>query len=86
MKQDEKNKLYTLLKENFQAFSRSLMTLGHTDMVEPEIHFTTNYPIKALPFPISHALQEKTKKQIDEMTEAGIIEKIIATWACPLLF
>ena len=48
-------------------------------MIEPEIHFTTNYPIKALPFPIPNTLQDETKKKIDEMTEAGITEKNIAS-------
>lgn len=82
---DEKEKIKEILKSNFQSFSSSLNSLGHTDIIEPQIHFTTDYPIKTLPFPIPQALQAETKRQIDEMVEAGIIEKNIASWACPIL-
>ena len=85
LQEDERNKLYNLLKDNFQAFSSSLMALGHTDLITPDIQFTTNYPIKALPFPVPQALKAEVKRQIDEMTQAGIIQKNVATWACPML-
>lgn len=65
------------------AFS-SLRSMGDTDRITPEICFTSDYPIKTLPFPIPQALQAEAKKQLKEMEAAGIIEKNIATWACPM--
>ena len=59
--------------------------MGHTNIIKPQINFTTDYPIKSLPFPMPQSLQAEAKKQIDEMVEAGIIEKNVATWACPLI-
>lgn len=59
--------------------------MGHTDIIEPQIHFKTDYPIKTLPFPIPQALQAETRRQIEEMVEAGIIEKNVASWACLML-
>ena len=78
-------KLFTILKNNFTAFSSSLETLGHSDRVSPELNFTSDFSIKALPFPIPYSLQSEAKRQIDEMIAAGIIEKNIASWSCPLL-
>lgn len=82
---DEKEKLSTVLKENFAAFSTSLKTLGHSDLVKPEIKFTSNCPIKCLPFPIPQALQAEAKSQIQELIDAGIIEKNLTNWACPMI-
>lgn len=85
LEEKQQQQLYSLLEENYQAFSGSLKSLGHTDVIVPEIKFTTDYPIKALPFPVPQALHKEVKNQIDEMVEAGIIEKNVATWACPMI-
>ena len=45
------------------------------DVIEPKINFTTDYLMKSLPFPILQSSQAETKKQIEEMVEASIIEK-----------
>lgn len=81
----EKSVLSDILKENFAAFSSSLKSLGHTDLVKPEIKFTSECSIKCLPFPIPQALQAEAKKQIQELVEAGIIERNLSNWACPML-
>ena len=83
--EQEQRTLYNILQDYFQAFSSSLKSLGHTDIIEPQINFTTNYLIKSLPFPIPQSLQVEAKKQIDEMVEASILEKNVATWVCPLI-
>ena len=85
LSQNEQNQLTEILSQNFQVFSKSLDTLGHTDRVIPQINFTNKYPIKCLPFPIPYSLQEEAKKQINELIEAGIIRKNLSSWACPML-
>ena len=47
--------------------------------------FTSSYPIRTFPFPVPQALQQKMKSQINELLEAGIIEKRLSSWACPML-
>lgn len=85
LRHNEKNEILNVLKDNFQAFSSSLKSLGHSDIIKPVINFTTEYPVKALPFPVPQALQAEVKKQIEDMVAAGIIEKNIASWACPMI-
>lgn len=81
----QKEKLTKILTENYAAFSLTLKTLGHSDLVKPELKFTSNCPIKCLPFPIPQALQAEAKKQIQDLIEAGIIEKNLTNWACPMI-
>lgn len=81
----QKTQLTNLLQENFSVFSKSLSSLGHTDKVVPRITFTSEFPIKTLPFPIPHALQKEARLQLDQLEAAGIIEKNISEWAAPML-
>lgn len=81
----EAKRIYKVLKANFKAFSSSIHTMGHTDRIKPHINFLNDYPIKALPFPVPQALQDEARRQLDEMVSAGIIERNVATWACPML-
>jgi transposase InsO family protein len=81
----EKTKLCNLLTNFWSIFSKSLKSMGHTDVVIPKINFTQEYPMKALPFPIPQALQQEAKRQLEEMLEAGIISKIVSDWASPML-
>lgn len=57
------------------AFSKSMKTLGHTDKVVPNLKFNNDYPIKTLPFPIPQSLHKETKDQIQQLLDAGIIER-----------
>lgn len=81
----ERLSMQNILSQNWSAFSSSLKTLGHTDLIIPKIKFTQDYPMKSLPFPIPNALQAETKRQIDELLEAGIITKNVSDWASPML-
>ena len=74
-----------LLEEYAVVFSKSLKAIGHTDLITPEIKFTSSYPIRTLPFPMPQALQHEVKSQINELLEAGIIEKRLSSWTCPML-
>lgn len=81
----QKEKLSNILKENYAAFSSSLKTLGHTDLIKADINFTSNCPIKCLPFPIPQALQAEAKQQLQDLIDAGIIENNLSNWACPMI-
>jgi hypothetical protein len=81
----EQKQLENLLLENFAAFSKQLSTLGHTDKIVPEFSFTSEYPIKCLPFPVPYALQQTAKDQLNELQSAGLIERAVTSWSCPML-
>ena len=72
-------KLFSVLKNNFTAFSSSLDSLDHSGRVSLELNFTFDFSVKALLFLISYSLQSEAKRQIDEMIAIGIIEKNIAS-------
>ena len=75
----EQHTLYYVLKDNFRKFSVSLKSLSHIDIIEPQINFAINYLIKALSFPSPQALQAKSKNQIKEIVNAGIIQKNVVS-------
>ena len=74
-----------MLCKKAQVFSKSLKTLGHTDLVEPHINLLQAHPLKALPFPVPQALEQEALTQIQEMIDAGIVERSNSSWACPML-
>lgn len=82
---NESQQLATILNDNFQAFSTTLKSLGHTDRVVPELKFNHNYPIKTLPFPLPQAVQADAKQQLDELQAADIIERGVSEWSSPML-
>lgn len=36
-------------------------------------------------FPVPQSIQEEVKQQLDMLVDAGIIERSISEWACPML-
>lgn len=85
LKHEEAKTLLPLLMSRYAAFSKSLKTLGHTDRVVPQLQFRSQNPIRTLPFDIPHALRGQVKAELEELEEAGLIERNIAEWACPML-
>ena len=81
----QKRQMQELLSSFDTVFSSSLKSLGHTDHVVPHIQFTSDVPVKTLPYPVPESMQEEIKAQIDALQEAGIIERSISEWACPML-
>lgn len=67
--------LNNMLVKNYCVFSKSLNTLGHTDKIILNLKFINDYPIKTLSFPIPQALQKDALEQINQLLQAGIIEK-----------
>lgn len=43
------------------------------------------YLIKTLSLPVPQAIQVEAKQQLDMMIEAGITERSIFEWACPMV-
>jgi hypothetical protein len=85
LKPQDKLELENLLSEFKQIFSSSMKSLGETDLVTPELNFTSNFPLKCPPFPIPQALLADAKEQLQEMEKAGKISHTISDWASPLL-
>lgn len=81
----QKKEMVEILEKYTQAFSKSLSTIGHTDLVTPQIDIRNSPPVKTLPYPIPQALQDEAKKQLNEMLAAGIIKRANSSWACPML-
>lgn len=77
--------LEEILTNRSHSFSKTLKSMGHTDSVIPKLTFTSEYPIKTLPFPIPAALSQTAKLQLDQMVEAGIMSRKISEWASPML-
>lgn len=85
MSTNEAKVINKIIHENYLAFSSSTKSLGHTDRITPKITFSSDCAIKALPFPVPSALQDEAKQQIDELIEAGIIERTLSDWSAPML-
>lgn len=85
LSQTQQQQMSQMLLSKYAAFSKSLATLGHTDRIIPDLQFTSSNPIKCLPFPVPYALQESAKEQLNELQAAGLIERSITSWACPML-
>lgn len=80
-----KQNLINLIFEYADIFSTSLKTIGKCKLVAPPIEITDNTPIQCRPFPVPVALREHLKDQIDELEEAGIIEKSNSRYSFPLI-
>lgn len=82
---EQKQKLSELHLNNFAACSKSVKTLGCTDRIQPKITLRNHNPIKALPLTIPQSLLDNVITELDELVEAGIINRTISEWACPML-
>lgn len=80
-----KQKLVNLLLEYSDIFSKSLRTIGRTDLIHPRIKLINNFPVCCKPFKIPHALKEIAFQQIQELLQANIIEKSNSSYAFPLI-
>ena len=82
---DQRSVLINLLCSRAQVFSKSLATLGHTDLVTPHIELLNSHPITSLSFPVPLALEAEAQSQIREKLEADIILRSNSAWTCPML-
>lgn len=85
LNENEKQTLINILMTNFAAFSKSIHTLGCSDRVTPSLTLKNPNAIKTLPFDIPFSLREDIKRELDEMVEAGLIQRNVSKWASPLV-
>ncbi|XP_055913098.1 uncharacterized protein LOC129946788 [Eupeodes corollae] len=77
----ENRKLELVLEELFKSMTEGL---GCTNLVEHKIR-TSAEPIKQRYYPVSPAIQKHIDQELQEMLEAGVIEKSKSPWASPIL-
>jgi len=77
--------LKKLLQTYKTVFSKSLKTLGKTDIIQPKMQLTSDIPKFSLPYPIPYALHDVVKTQLKELLEADIIEPSESLWSAPML-
>lgn len=82
---NQKNALLDVLMQNYAAFSKSLNTMGCTDIVTPDLKLRNPNPIRTLPFEIPQTLQQQVRDELDSMVEAGIIRRNNSHWSFPLV-
>ena len=83
---DEKIIFQNLVKNNKQVFSKSLKTLGHTDLIRPEIQLNSDLPVASKPYSIPFAMRQDAKNLLNEFLEAGLITTTKSNYAAPVLF
>ena len=59
--------------------------LGETDVIQHRINTATSPPIRQYPRRLPYAYREKTRKQIAEMLDQGIITPSRSPWASPIV-
>ena len=74
-----------LLMQNYEVFSTSYKTLGHTNAVQPRTNLLHSYPIAQKAFPINNSMLSSQQKEIKDLLEAGIIERSKSNYAFPLI-
>jgi len=82
---EDKEKFYDLLKKYEDCFMNEGKTLGQTNVVKHHIHTGDNAPIKQRPRREPLGMKDVVKKEIDKMTEKGIIEPSTSAWASPIV-
>ncbi|XP_055836661.1 uncharacterized protein LOC129905251 [Episyrphus balteatus] len=81
LNETESRELELVLEELFKSMTEGL---GCTNLVEHKIR-TSAEPIKQRYYPVSPAIQKHIDKELQEMLEAGVIEKSKSPWASPIL-
>jgi hypothetical protein len=82
LEDDQQIKLKELIEKHIPLFSKSKLDIGKATRIKHSI-ITGNSPPLSQPLrrlPIHH--QEEANKQVNEMFEAGVIEKSISPWSC----
>lgn len=83
--ESQKHTLANILLKNYACFSKTMSTLGCTDLVVPSIKLRNPNPIRTLPYDIPQALQDVVKNELEELMAANIIERHVSNWASPLV-
>ena len=74
-----------LLSKHRGVFALKGEPLGHTSLVEHQLHSTTEVPIKQQVRRPSFHLREEATGEVKKMLEAGDIEESNSPWASPVV-
>jgi hypothetical protein len=58
---------------------------GRTSLGEHEIKLTTNDPVRLKPYPISHALKDTVRTELQSMKQLGVIEASTSAYSSPIV-
>lgn len=58
---------------------------NRTDVVQHSVKLKSDDPVHKKPYPVPYALRERMQKEIDNMTEVGIIEPSTSPYASPVV-
>ena len=82
---DEKEKLFIILKQFEDVFSKSRMDIGHTHLITHKMDTGNALPIASAPRRIPVALEEKVDRLIDDLLSNDIIQPSESPWNAPIV-
>ena len=80
-----RDRVLQLVRQNPTLFAKKDCQLGHTDTVKMRIITNDHLPIKHRPYRAPLTRRVVIDKAINEMLEAGVIERSRSPWAFPLV-
>ena len=82
---DESTRIYQLLVEFSDVFSKGTHDLGSTDLVKHHINTGDAAPIRQAPRRLPLAKKEEAARAVGEMREQGVIEPSASPWSSPIV-
>ena len=56
-----------------------------TQVIECDLHLTTDDPIRSKPYPVPQAVRDTMKKEINDLLSLGIIQRSTSSYASPVV-
>jgi hypothetical protein len=81
----QKTKVYNLLCNNADLFSKGSNDIGRTDLVKHKINTGSAKPIKQAPRRLPFAKREAADQAVAEMQEHDVIEPSTSPWSSPVV-
>ena len=74
------------LKASLDQFAEVFSDVpGRTDVIEHEIELIDEDPVRSRPYPLSYAVRQNLKEEIDQMLNLGIIRPSTSAYASPIV-
>lgn len=78
----QRQEVWELLQKYESCFSNEP---GSTTLIEHVIELTTDEPVRVKPYPVSYAMQDQVKKEVESLIDGGLIEPSTSPYCSPLL-